>query len=54
MRAKVRDGYEATRGADADAAEKAYRLGAAQLDNVEATARHLTEVFKDERVHARV
>ena len=29
-------------------------LAAAQVDNVEATAKHLTKVFADERVHARV
>ena len=33
---------------------RALRLAAAQVDNVEATAKHLTKVFADERVHARV
>ena len=51
-RAKAAAGFpsfEVTR-----ASQQALRLAAAQVDNVEATAKHLTKVFADERVHARV
>ena len=54
VRAKVRDEYERARDARGEALEAALALGRAQLDNIEASAKHLTKVFADERVHARV
>ena len=56
MRAKVRAEYEKNAALAGEEAEEALRLAAAQVDkdNVEATAKHLTKVFADERVHARV
>ena len=54
MRAKVRAEYEKNAALTGEEAEEALRLAAAQVDNVEATAKHLTKVFADERVHARV
>lgn len=54
VRAKVRAEFEAKRDVGAADAEEARRLGQAQLDNVRALAEHLTRVFSDERVHARV
>ena len=54
VRAKVRAEYEKNAALAGEEAEEALRLAAAQVDNVEATAKHLTKVFADERVHARV
>jgi hypothetical protein len=54
VRAKVRAEFDANRALDGEEAAAALRLGGAQLDNVKALAAHLTKVFADERVHARV
>lgn len=54
VRAKARAEYEKHASAEGETLEEALRLAAAQVDNVEASAAHLTKVFSDERVHARV
>ena len=50
----MRAEFDANLALDGEAAAAALRLGAAQLDNVQELAAHLTKVFSDERVHARV
>jgi len=54
VRAKARVEFERHRDAEGEALEAALRLGEAQRDNVASQAEHLTRVFADERVHARV
>lgn len=54
VRAKTRAEFERHRGAEGEALEAALRLGETQRDNVASQAEHLTRVFADERVHARV
>lgn len=54
MRAKTRAEFEKNASVEGDALEEALRLGEAQVENARASAEHLTKVFADERVHARV
>ncbi|CEF97626.1 Complex 1 LYR protein [Ostreococcus tauri] len=54
VRAKTRAEFEKNASVEGDALEEALRLGEAQVENARASAEHLTKVFADERVHARV